>query len=123
MKKIYYLLALLLTCSCYPHHIDDSNFAGVYTGSSSKSRSVIGYNYHLELKENGSCEFIKYFDINTILGKGKWTKQGKNIIIKYDSTPTDISSVLMAGSYMKGVDTIKICNSNILRFNNDKLRK
>ena len=94
---------------------------GVYTGSNVINRKTIGYNYRLELKEDGTCKFNKYSDIYNIIGLGKWAVQGKSIIIEYDNPPTDIPSLLMGGSYMQGIDTLKICSAKKLKNKKEKV--
>ena len=124
MKKILYLLAILLSCSCCSSHYMASNMVGTYTGFDGDRKLGIGYNYHLELKEDGTYEFMKHWDLYRIIGIGRWTNQGKIIMIEYDNRPaTDISELLMAGSYLRGVDTLEICSSNKLKKEKISLRR
>ena len=124
MKKILYLLAILLSCSCCSSHFVASNIVGTYTGSDGYRKSGMGYNYHLELKEDGTCKFIMYQDLHSNIGLGRWTNQGKIIMIEYDNRPsTDIAELLMAGSYLRGVDTLEICSSNKLKKEKISLRR
>ena len=124
MEKILYLFVILLSCSCCSSHYMASNIVGTYTGYDGDRKLGMGYNYHLELKEDGTCEFMKHWDLYRIIGIGRWTNQGKIIVIEYDNRPaTDISDVLMAGSYLSGVDTIQICRSNKLKKENVTLSK
>ena len=97
---------------------------GTYTGSDGYRKSGMGYNYLLELKEDGTCKFIMYQDLHSNIGLGRWTNQGKIIMIEYDNRPaTDISELLMAGSYLRGVDTLEICSSNKLKKEKISLRR
>ena len=124
MKKILYLFVILLSCSCCSSHYVASNIVGVYIGFDGDRKSGTGYNYLLELKEDGTCEFIKYQDLYRTIGIGRWTTQGKCIVIEYDNRPsTNISDALMAGSYLRGIDTIQLFRSNKLRKENVILRK
>ena len=68
MEKILYLFVILLSCSCCSSHYVASNIVGVFDGD---RKSGTGYNYLLELKEDGTCEFIKYQDLY-ILDNLEW---------------------------------------------------
>lgn len=122
MIKGFWALVVLMLCSCGSSYTA-SKIAGVYTNASNCRHLQISYDYVLELNDDGTCKFSMYNDIYRIIGVGRWHSQGKSVIIEYSNPPQDIYTALMAGSYMRGGDTIKIRNPYKLRKGNVILRK
>lgn len=105
------------------HRYVESDIAGTYTGCERERNKSMSFNFCLILKEDGTCEFNKYIDIYKIVGYGRWEIQNDCIIIKYKDLPSNINSALMAGSYMKGTDIIKIYRKNKLNYDSSILKR
>lgn len=114
MRKILYLPALLLLCSCCSHRYAQSDFVGVYSGSN------YGSGYNLALVDDSAFMFFMYFDIYRIRGFGKWAIRGKYVVLEYENPPLNFYTAIMAGSYWDGTDSLRICNAKKLKFKRNK---
>lgn len=123
MKKIIIFFAVFLFFSCYTSHHTRGNIAGIYIGHDAVSKHYLGFNYIIELKNNGKFKLLQRRDIYMNVGLGSWSIHGKNIYIEYDIRQLSVEDILMSGIYMKGRDTLKICSSNKIKKGNVILKK
>lgn len=100
------------------------DIVGTYSGHNQHNSKRIGYNYQLELQENGICKIHKLQDIYNMYGSGKRYIKDHTIIIEYDKNTSErIEDVLLAGGFIEGMDTLYILNNHSLKLGSAKLKR
>lgn len=123
--KLFVLIcAIMFLGACKSTHYSVKDIVGTYSGYDQHSSKSIGYNYQLELQENGICKIHKSQDIYNMYGSGKWYIKDHTIIIEYDKNLLErIEDVLFAGGFIEGMDTIYILNNHSLKLGSVKLKR
>lgn len=114
MKYLFLTFTLAIFQSCLPFRHRGNGMPEVYVCGKGLN------NYLLSLKTNKTYLFKSEYDE----GSGKWSKQEKYLIIKYDVNPIDpVLEATMSGGILKGTDTLLICGPKTIKYGKVKMKR
>ena len=124
MKKIFFVIVVVLFLSCNSSHFTMGELCGTYIGHERALKGLTGYNYQLELNKDSTCRLEKKHDIYNFVGFGQWYIQNNAIIVKFNTKSSKgMSDLLMGGGYIEGKKVIYILNKSKIQIGKSILKK